>query len=95
MKNYSLLLFFTILAISCTKCFSANLEFLLLHNNDMHSRFEETSATSTTCTTNVTGCYGGFARTLHIIREARKKADAKTGPPVIYLNGGDTYADTI
>ncbi|KAF2881304.1 hypothetical protein ILUMI_24869, partial [Ignelater luminosus] len=95
MKNHTFILVLTILAICCTKCLSKDLELLILHNNDMHSRFEETSATSTKCETNVTGCYGGFARTLHVIREARKKAKALTGPPVLYLNGGDTYAGTL
>ncbi|KAK4873923.1 hypothetical protein RN001_013283 [Aquatica leii] len=70
-----------------------NLKLLILHNNDMHSRFEETSRTSSTCK-DKSNCYGGFARVLHVIREARKAAADGTGPPVLYLNAGDTYTGT-
>lgn len=40
-------------------------EFLILHNNDMHARFEQTSKLSSTCSegdANKGKCYGGFAR---------------------------------
>jgi len=40
-------------------------EFIILHNNDMHARFEQTSVTSGTCSkeeANTDQCYGGFAR---------------------------------
>lgn len=44
---------------------SAPLELIILHNNDMHARFEQTGKYSNTCQpedalANV--CYGGFAR---------------------------------
>lgn len=44
---------------------NAPLELIILHNNDMHSRFEQTSANSNVCSKDdVTNnkCYGGFAR---------------------------------
>lgn len=44
---------------------NAPLELIILHNNDMHARFEQTSANSNTCSKDdVTNnrCYGGFAR---------------------------------
>jgi len=40
-------------------------EFIILHNNDMHARFEQTSVTSGICSqedANTNQCYGGFAR---------------------------------
>ena len=43
-----------------------DLEFLILHNNDMHSRFEQTSALmGKKCDKKdleINNCYGGFAR---------------------------------
>lgn len=44
---------------------NAPLELIILHNNDMHARFEQTSVDSSTCSKeDVTNnrCYGGFAR---------------------------------
>ncbi|KAF5296487.1 hypothetical protein FQR65_LT01476 [Abscondita terminalis] len=91
MKIYPFVIFFLIYFIKCG--FGENLKLLILHNNDMHSRFEETSRTSGTCK-DKTNCYGGFARVLHVIREARRAAADGTGPPVLYLNAGDTYTGT-
>ncbi|XP_060521867.1 protein 5NUC-like [Cylas formicarius] len=69
---------------------------VLLHNNDMHGRFEETENNSGTCQDahkNVS-CVGGFARTANIIRTYRQAAQEGTSPPVLYLNAGDTYVGT-
>ncbi len=44
---------------------NAPLELIILHNNDMHARFEQTSANSNVCSKDdITNnkCYGGFAR---------------------------------
>lgn len=43
-------------------------EFIILHNNDMHARFEQTSANSEKCSEELSKanqCYGGFARVAH------------------------------
>lgn len=44
-------------------------EFIILHNNDMHARFEQTSSYSNKCS-NVdiaaNKCYGGFPRVAHV-----------------------------
>ncbi|XP_045521891.1 protein 5NUC-like isoform X2 [Pieris brassicae] len=72
-------------------------ELLILHNNDMHARFEQTSQLSGACTTadrDAGKCYGGFPRVAHIVKEARKAAESGEGPPVLYLNAGDTYTGT-
>lgn len=74
-----------------------NFELIILHNNDMHARFEQTSALSGTCTEtekNEGKCYGGFARVAHEIRKYRKQAEDGEIPSVLYLNAGDTYTGT-
>ncbi|XP_022910616.2 protein 5NUC-like [Onthophagus taurus] len=64
-------------------------EFLILHNNDMHARFEETRES-------LGGrLVGGFARTSYLIQEARNASNEGRGPPVLYLNAGDTYTGTV
>lgn len=43
-------------------------EFIILHNNDMHSRFEQTNVNSESCPpedVKNNKCYGGFARVAH------------------------------
>jgi len=43
-------------------------EFIILHNNDMHARFEQTNRNSGVCTQKDSirdKCYGGFARVAH------------------------------
>ncbi|XP_060804761.1 uncharacterized protein LOC106143339 [Amyelois transitella] len=74
-----------------------NFELLILHNNDMHARFEQTSQLSGTCTAEdreAGKCYGGFPRVAYVVKEARRKAASGEGPPVLYLNAGDTYTGT-
>lgn len=44
-------------------------EFIILHNNDMHARFEQTSSYSNKCSTAdiaANKCYGGFPRVAHV-----------------------------
>uniref|UniRef100_A0A6P4E6L4 5'-nucleotidase n=1 Tax=Drosophila rhopaloa TaxID=1041015 RepID=A0A6P4E6L4_DRORH len=71
-------------------------EFIILHNNDMHARFEQTSVNSGTCSpedANSNKCYGGFARVAYEVRKYRKEAK-EGGTSVLYLNAGDTYTGT-
>ncbi|XP_034669634.1 protein 5NUC-like [Drosophila subobscura] len=71
-------------------------EFIILHNNDMHARFEQSNVNSGPCTqedATTDRCYGGFARVAHEVRKFRKEA-ASGGTPVFYLNAGDTYTGT-
>ncbi|XP_075980816.1 trifunctional nucleotide phosphoesterase protein YfkN-like [Anticarsia gemmatalis] len=97
------LLLTTVLAVaalsSCSivKPSGDNFELLILHNNDMHARFEQTSQRSGACTTadrEAGKCYGGFPRVAHVVKEARRAAQTGEGPPVLYLNAGDTYTGT-
>ncbi|XP_030557815.1 protein 5NUC-like [Drosophila novamexicana] len=71
-------------------------EFIILHNNDIHARFEQTNVHSETCSPEDVErdkCYGGFARIANVVQKYR--AEAKNGgTPVFYLNAGDTYAGT-
>lgn len=73
-----------------------NFELIILHNNDMHARFEQTGAYGNDCqAADVASnrCYGGFARVAHKVREYRTK-ESNGGTPVLYLNAGDTYTGT-
>ncbi|KAK3914087.1 Protein 5NUC [Frankliniella fusca] len=74
------------------------LELLVIHTNDMHSRFEQTNSLSGQCTAvdeSRGRCYGGYARVATQIRRAREEAAAAGGPPVLVLNAGDTYQGSI
>lgn len=54
---------------SIVKSSGDNFELLILHNNDMHARFEQTSQLSGACTTadrEAGKCYGGFPRVAHV-----------------------------
>ncbi|XP_049775819.1 protein 5NUC-like [Schistocerca cancellata] len=69
----------------------------LLHTNDMHARFEQTSRSNGKCRRgDERHCYGGFARVAHVVRGARSRAaqDA-TAPHVLFLVAGDTYQGTV
>ncbi|XP_067627166.1 protein 5NUC-like [Eurosta solidaginis] len=71
-------------------------DFIVLHNNDMHARFEQTNVNSGTCTASdaqSNKCYGGFARVANQVRKYRQEAK-EGGSPVLYLNAGDTYTGT-
>ncbi|CAH1168273.1 unnamed protein product [Phyllotreta striolata] len=84
-----------ILALS--KAVQCNFELLLLHNNDVHGRFEETEKNTGACrerNRNVS-CVGGFARTAHLVRKYRNEAKSGAGPNVIFLNAGDTFVGTV
>lgn len=69
------------------------LDLIILHNNDMHARFEQTDKLSANCRPDealANKCYGGFARVSHVLKQYRQEAESG-GPPVLYLNAGDTY----
>lgn len=75
---------------------NGNFQLIILHNNDMHARFEQTGAYGNDCQQEDVAnnrCYGGFARVAHKVREYRAQ-EAAGGLPVLYLNAGDTYTGT-
>lgn len=72
------------------------LNLIILHNNDMHARFEQTDKFSAKCHPDeiiANKCYGGFARVSSVLKKYRKESTAG-GPSVLYLNAGDTYTGT-
>ncbi|KFB38840.1 AGAP003629-PA-like protein [Anopheles sinensis] len=75
---------------------SSGLKLTVLHNSDMHARFEQIGADGNECQpADVANnrCYGGFARVAHKVREFRR-VESLGGVPVLYLNAGDTYNGT-
>uniref|UniRef100_A0A7G3ABF5 5'-nucleotidase n=1 Tax=Lutzomyia longipalpis TaxID=7200 RepID=A0A7G3ABF5_LUTLO len=69
-----------------------NYEIIILHNNDMHARFDQTNAGSNTCRQQEeldSKCYGGFARVSTIVKKYRSENNN-----VLFLNAGDTYTGT-
>ncbi|KAG5900036.1 hypothetical protein JTB14_009114 [Gonioctena quinquepunctata] len=94
MSNLLLLGFAVLPFLGSVVC---NFDLLLLHNNDLHGRFEETESNSGTCkdaNRNRT-CIGGFARIAHEVRRYRRLAQENKGPEVLFLNAGDTFVGTI
>lgn len=92
--GYLILFSYTFAAPSNNKSKNDYFEMIILHNNDMHARFEQTNALSSRCKENDqknNKCYGGFARVAHVVRDYRKKADNGEIPKILYLNAGDTY----
>ncbi|GAB0090191.1 protein 5NUC-like [Sergentomyia squamirostris] len=69
-----------------------NFEIIILHNNDMHARFDQTNAQSNTCRQQEeldSKCYGGFARVATVVKQYRRDHGN-----VLFLNAGDTYTGT-
>ncbi|XP_055307286.1 protein 5NUC-like, partial [Sitodiplosis mosellana] len=72
------------------------LDLILLHNNDLHGRFAETTIDGPDCRPEdsfANKCYGGFARISTLVKRYRSDQE-KDGLPVLFLNAGDTYVGT-
>ncbi|XP_015368350.1 PREDICTED: protein 5NUC-like [Diuraphis noxia] len=67
---------------------------LVLHTNDMHSRFDQIDATGAECVEAGQPCYGGFARLKTAVDQERRLADAGTADGALFLNAGDTFQGT-
>lgn len=78
-------------AVSLVQC---EFKLVVMHTNDMHSRFEETNAHSGPCVKGRGACYGGFARLKTAVTESRSKAKAE-GYNSIFLNAGDNFQGTV
>ncbi|XP_041983040.1 apyrase-like isoform X2 [Aricia agestis] len=65
-------------------------ELNIVHYNDFHARFVETSPAGTVCNPSDEPCIGGFARLTTLIREALQRE-----PESLVLNGGDSFQGTI
>ena len=66
----------------------------ILHNNDIHSRYMETSIYSSPCKDRAHGskCFGGAARSVYLVKKIRSELGDDS---VLYLNGGDHFQGTI
>lgn len=73
-----------------------DLNFVLLHTNDMHSRFDETDVYCNECREDDAAlgkCYGGIARIAETVREEKRMAAAR-GLPALFMVAGDTFQGT-
>ncbi|XP_041971871.1 apyrase-like [Aricia agestis] len=62
----------------------------IIHYNDFHARFVETSVTYPVCTANDSSCLGGIARLYQEIQTLLKEK-----PGALVLNAGDTFQGTF
>ncbi len=68
---------------------SAAYELTVLHTNDLHSRFEQVTATGSRCEAKDAEkqrCFGGVARIKHVVDQIKNEEDN-----VVFLNGGDFF----
>ncbi|KAJ2937953.1 hypothetical protein O0L34_g14236 [Tuta absoluta] len=61
----------------------------IIHYNDFHARFEETSVETPTCRTNNSHCLGGFPRLYYEVNKLFKEK-----PDALLLNAGDSFQGT-
>ncbi len=92
MKTKLLLSAASVAALSATTAL-ADFELTILHTNDFHARFEPISAFDSGCSDedNAAGeCFGGTARLVTAIEEARARAEN-----VILVDGGDQFQGSL
>ncbi|KAH8370445.1 hypothetical protein KR093_003565, partial [Drosophila rubida] len=68
-------------------------KFSILHNNDMHARYDPMKGSSEKCPKGDDEqglCFGGFGRVATIVAKARADSKQQT----LYLNAGDTFQGT-
>ncbi|VVC28331.1 Calcineurin-like phosphoesterase domain, ApaH type,Metallo-dependent phosphatase-like,5'- [Cinara cedri] len=79
-----------------TTAAAADLSLVLLHTNDMHSRFDETDVYCNECREDDAAlgkCYGGFARIAETVRQEKQNATDR-GLPSLFMVAGDTFQGT-
>ncbi|XP_044739289.1 apyrase isoform X2 [Chrysoperla carnea] len=62
----------------------------IIHLNDFHARFEETTPQSTTCKPGMLNCIGGFSRLYTAVTKLQTD-----NPNAIFLNAGDNFQGTM
>lgn len=97
MKYITILLFIFVQSnLTCAAIIQANegeFPLAIIHINDFHARFEETSVSSSSCTTpEANNCIGGYARVVTKVNELKQKHASKN---VVYLNAGDNFQGTL
>ncbi|XP_049693559.2 apyrase isoform X2 [Helicoverpa armigera] len=77
-------------ALALSVLSASGYELNILHYNDFHARFVETSPIGTVCNPTVAPCIGGFARLATLVRERLREE-----PESLLLNAGDSFQGTI
>ncbi|XP_022816831.1 apyrase-like [Spodoptera litura] len=80
---------FSIFILFCTQI-TLGYELNILHYNDFHARFVETSRLGTPCNQTADTCIGGFARLATLVRQR-----LVSEPDSLLLNAGDSFQGTI
>ncbi len=73
----------------------AEMRLTILHTNDFHARFEPVNGFDSTCAAadnDAGACFGGSARLMSAVREARARA---ANSNVILVDGGDQFQGTL
>ncbi|XP_049879454.1 apyrase-like [Pectinophora gossypiella] len=87
------LIYFVFLVINIVSAFALPFEGLfkldIIHYNDFHARFEETSVATPTCRFNNNSCLGGLPRLVYEIHTLLKEK-----PDALLLNAGDSFQGT-
>ncbi|CAH1711678.1 protein 5NUC-like isoform X2 [Aphis gossypii] len=85
-----------VLFLSLLSAAAARYRLLVLHTNDMHSRFDQVDRSIGECVGSFRPCYGGFARLKTAVdRERRRTTDAGPVDGALFLNAGDTFQGTV
>ncbi|KAE9545071.1 hypothetical protein AGLY_000614 [Aphis glycines] len=85
-----------VLFLSLLSAAAARYRLLVLHTNDMHSRFDQVDRSNGECVGSFRPCYGGFARLKTAVdRERRRTTDAGPVDGALFLNAGDTFQGTV
>lgn len=82
------------LFLSLLSTAAARYRLLVLHTNDMHSRFDQVDAMGAECVAPGPQCYGGFPRLKTAVDRERRRADTHTVDGTLFLNAGDTFQGT-
>jgi 5'-nucleotidase len=71
---------------------SNNFTLTVLHTNDVHARFDESTASGAVCrNSTIFKCYGGVARRMTAVRQMRQLH----GPNILLLDAGDQFQGTL
>ncbi|XP_025207403.1 protein 5NUC-like, partial [Melanaphis sacchari] len=86
----------TVAVVAAVAVDTSGLDLVLIHTNDMHSRFDETDLYCNECReddASLGQCYGGFARVAQFVHDQRQLAN-ESGLPSLFLVAGDTFQGT-
>lgn len=89
-------IFALIATLTVAAASAADFDLVLLHANDMHSRFDETDVYCNECREDdaaLAKCYGGLARIAQVVRDEKREAAAR-GVPSLFMVAGDTFQGT-